>query len=364
MNVVCLLDFPAPLPVLARVGVSRVLLYRVAMTLPQAGRHLGLNSVAYLCLFAQAALLLLTAAVYWACGLSIVFDHQTVLRGSVMGIGFVIWASYLVVPGRRRGWLTAEAALAFVLINIITSIVAPGQYAALAIGRPFIDEALVRADAALGIDVSAILAWAREQPRFLGVVQWAYGTLSLQILLAAPVLRLLRDREALWEFVFHFHFCLIVTLLASALWPVAGPYQWFGYTTPLDLSRVVTQVNGFHDGTLTVVKWAELDGLISNPSFHTATGLFATWVLRKRWWLMAPMLVINSLLILGTFLMGIHYVMDTLAGGLVFTSSVVVYSAAARRLALDPPPARLSPESRQPAMDPFPAGRLPDANLN
>src|SRR5688572_27176985 len=254
-----------------------------------------------------------------------VFDRETVVNASLPAICLVIWVSFVISPGPRRAWITAEAALAFFLMNAITWIVAPGQYGALAIGRPFVDEALAHADAAMGIDVSVLLAWVKEHPRLLTVLRWAYGTLSLQILLAIPVMRLLRERDAMWEYVFHFHFCLIVTLVASALWPVAGPYQWFAYTTPQDLARVVTQVNGFHDGTLTVVHWAEFDGLISYPSFHTAAGLFATWAVRKRRWLVAPMMVVNTLLILATFLMGIHYMMDTLAGALLFAVSLLVY---------------------------------------
>ena len=292
---------------------------------------LGLNRLACGCLIAQAAVLALTVVVYRTHNLSIVFDHETVVAAALPGICFVIWMSCVISPGPRRAWITAEAALAFFMMHAITWIVAPGQYGALAIGRPFVDEALAHADAAVGIDVSDMLAWVQQHPRLLNLLRRAYGTLSLQILLAIPVLRLLREREAMWEFVFHFHFCLIVALIASALWPVAGPYQWFAYTTPMDLARVVTQVNGFHDGTLTVVRWAELDGLISNPSFHTATGLFATWAVRKRWWLVAPMTLLNGLLILATFLMGIHYVMDTLAGGLLFGASLFAYRIAERR---------------------------------
>jgi hypothetical protein len=163
--------------------------------------------------------------------------------------------------------MTAEAAFAFFLMYGVTLIVVSGQYGALALGRRFIDEALASTDAAIGINVSDILTWMRRYPNLLSIIRWAYETLGLQLLLAIPVLRLLRERDAIWEFVFHYHFCLIVALLASALWPVAGPYQWFHYSTPVDLDRVVKQVNGFHDGSLTVLDWEELDGLISNRRF-------------------------------------------------------------------------------------------------
>ena len=292
---------------------------------------LGLNRLACGCLIAQAAVLALVAVVYRAHGLSIVFDPKTALEVALPGLCFVIWASFLISPGPRRAWITAEASLGFLLMHAITWIVAPGQYGALAIGRPFVDETLAHADAVLGINVSDVLAWVQQHPRVLTVLRWAYGTLSLQILFAIPVLRFLREREAMWEFVFHFHFCLIVTLVASALWPVAGPYQWFAYTTPVDLERVVAQVNGFHDGTLTVVRWAELEGLISYPSFHTATGLFATWAARKRWWLVVPLAMVNGLLILATFMTGIHYVIDTISGGLVFAVSLLTYQVAKGR---------------------------------
>jgi hypothetical protein len=303
------------------------------MTVQRPDLHdLGLNRLAFGCLIAQAVVLAFNVVVYRAYGLSIVFDHQTVVKASLPVACFVIWISFVVSPGPRRGWITAQAALAFFLMNAITWIVAPGQYAALAIGRPFVDQTLANADAAVGVDVSVALAWVQQHPRLLAVLRSAYGTLSLQVLLAIPVMRLLRERDAMWELVFHFYFCLIVTLFASALWPVAGPYQWFSFTTPLDLARVITQVNGFHEGSLTVVRWAELDGLISYPSFHTATGLFVTWAARKRWWLLVPLMVINCLLILATFLMGIHYMMDTLAGAVLFAVSLRVYKAVERHV--------------------------------
>lgn len=308
------------------------------MAAPRPSWHdLGLNRLAYGCLAAQAVVLALTVVIFRAYGLSIVLDHQTVVKASLPAICFLIWMSFVILPGPRRAWITAEAALAFFLLNAITWIVAPGQYGALAIGRPFIDEILARGDAAIGIDVSSVVAWTNRHPGFLAVLNWAYGTLSPQVLFAIPIMRLLRERDAMWEFVFHFHFCLIVTLVASAFWPVAGPYQWFSYATPLDLTRIIAQVNGFHDGTLTVVRWAELDGLISNPSFHTSAALFAIWAARTRWWLLAPMTVVNSLLILATFMTGIHYLMDTLAGSLVFVVSLLAYRAAERRHLLRDP---------------------------
>ena len=45
---------------------------------------------------------------------------------------------------------------------------------------------------------------------------------------------------------------------------------------------------------------------------------------------MAPMMVVNALLILATFLMGIHYLVDTLAGGLLFAVSLLVYQVVER----------------------------------
>jgi len=129
-------------------------------------------------------------------------------------------------------------------------------------------------------------------------LRWAYGTLSLQLLLAIPVTRLLRERDAMWEYVFHFHSCLIVTLVAPALWPVAR--------------------------SVSVVRLHYAPG--SCASRHTGERI-SRWNPDR-----GALMVVNTLLILATFLMGIHYMMDTLAGALLFAVSLLVYQVAERHV--------------------------------
>ena len=65
-------------------------------------------------------------------------------------------------------------------------------------------------------------------------------------------------------------------------------------------------------------RFAELEGLVALPSFHTMGALAVTaacWRVR----ILGPMLVIvNALLIAATVLLGIHYAVDIIAGVLIY----------------------------------------------
>jgi len=80
------------------------------------------------------------------------------------------------------------------------------------------DRVLVRWDAALGINVKSLAQWTASHPTVSLLLSLCYGSLMLQFLLPLIALGLhLRDRQGLWEYVFHFHFCLVITIAALAL---------------------------------------------------------------------------------------------------------------------------------------------------
>ena len=109
-----------------------------------------------------------------------------------------------------------------------------------------------------------------------------YFTFAPQMLLAVLALAVLRERDRLWEFAFHFHVCLIVTIAALAIWPSVCPPVFYGFQPTIDMTRVIAQIQGFHDGTMTVVSFNDLEGLVSVPSFHVAGVLLVTWAFRHR----------------------------------------------------------------------------------
>jgi hypothetical protein len=228
-------------------------------------------------------------------------------------------------PGGPADRIIAETIFALWLLLLFTNIASPAQYAAVAWKRPLIDRWLAGADAWMGLNVTQLAAWMRSHPRTAGILSAAYSTLLLQFILPIVFHGLVyRDRDRLWEFVFHFHVCLTITVAALALVPVATPSNYYGFHSTIDQIRFVYQFNGFRDGTLHTIRFNELEGLISMPSFHVAGALMVTWVFRGRW-LFWPLAVINCLLIAATFMSGVHYVIDAIGTFPVFAASLAAY---------------------------------------
>ena len=243
------------------------------------------------------------------------------------------WAYFVAWPGRKPGdWVIAEMFLVLALFSSISAIAPPGQYAALAFKRPLIDPWLAATDTAIGADVAAWTAAVSGHRWLMSVLLYAYLSLLGQFLL--PLLLLgawYRNRDALWEYAFHFHVCSAITLTCLALWPVAGAFIHYGFQPGFDLSRFVTQFEGVRSGALTTIRPEDMEGLVSMPSFHVAGAAMVTWALRQsRVWL-AILIPLNLTLTAATVVTGAHYVTDLLGTAVMLAFSVWLYRRVAAR---------------------------------
>jgi hypothetical protein len=287
---------------------------------------LGLNGLAVRLLWMQAAALVATIFLF-------AYSHLTVqwtsLGATLFGDGLVvaIWVYlYFDAPGRPRTWILAETMAVLVLIITLSQILCSMQYPAAALGRPLIDPILASADAILGINVESLAQWTRAHPTVSDALSQAYFTLLWQFALVIPALGiLLRDRDALWEYAFHYHFCLLVALAAFILWPAACAFQYYGFESTIDQTRFIHHFNALRDGSMTVVRMNDIEGLVSVPSFHVAGALMISWAFRRRVLILVPVTVVNCALIAATFMSGAHYVVDALLSLPLFAASIFVY---------------------------------------
>jgi hypothetical protein len=299
----------------------------------------------------QAAILAMSLALYPALGLSVAW--RTALPQALgVGVLFGAWAFY--AWSRRAGTgAIADTLLGTILILLCTHVAGPAQYAGVALGRPLADPWLARADATLGIHVPALTAWTAQSPLLTRVLIVSYFTLLPQLVLPLVGLGLVyRDRERLWEYVFHFHVCAAITIAGVALFPAACAFSHYGFTSLIDQTRFISHFDALRAGTFGEVRFDDIEGMISFPSFHVAGAMMVTWAFRRhRWWL-APLLVVNTLLIAATVLTGAHYGVDLLATAAMFAGSVLLW----RRFALSPlprPSHAANPESRIPNPEPL-----------
>jgi hypothetical protein len=266
---------------------------------------------------------------YSVYGLSIDWRTTWMLPPAYLAL-FTAWLYSRRYAEHPRKFIVPDVLLALFLLLFLTNIASPAQYLAVALRRPLIDDLLVRWDAALGINVMSLAQWTRSHPTVSLSLSVCYATLMVQFLLPLVVLGLRhRDRQGLWEYVFHFHFCLLITIAALALFPAECAYTHMGFTSTIDQARVVRQITALRAGTFHVIDFTDLEGLITMPSFHAAGGMMVTWAFRKHRAMFAALVVVNAGLIAATFMSGVHYFVDVLGSAVLFAISVAAYRALA-----------------------------------
>jgi hypothetical protein len=293
--------------------------------------HLGLNPLGRLLIGLNVCALIVGVALFSAAHLTI--EWSTVWLGAVLlGAIVVVWLNLYLVPGRPAEWFVAEVLFVTFAMILLTNVLVPMQYGALALGAPYADPWLAKADAWLGVSVPAMTAWTWVHPWVSRLATVTYFTFAPQMLLTVLTLAVLRDRDRLWEFAFNFHVCLIATIAAVAVWPSACAAVFYGFDPTIDTTRAIAQIRGFHEGTMLVVRFDDLDGLVSFPSFHVAGALLVTWAFRSRRRIFIPLIVLNAGLALSTVITGEHYVVDVLAAIPLVATSAGLYRWRGQRL--------------------------------
>ena len=273
----------------------------------------------------EGVLTLSTIPFYRSAGLTVawatVVPHVLLLTAMAALFGY-----FVCVPGSASERGLSDAVLVTFLLLLLTNIASPAQYLAVTLRRPLIDAQLAAADASLGVRVASLAAWTSAHPVAANLLRISYFTLLPQFLLPILVLGIWSaDRERLWESCFHFHFCLIVTLACLALWPAACAFTHHGFPSVINQSRFVSHFQGLRQGSFHIIRFDDLEGLISMPSFHVAGALMVTWVLRGYRRVFYAVVLLNICLILSTFMTGAHYFVDVLATFLLFGLSVATY---------------------------------------
>jgi hypothetical protein len=287
----------------------------------------ALNPVARRVIALQGAILVLTAPLYPLVGMSIRWS-TALAQGFMLAVLLGVWLVYVLTPSRRHKVTFADAVLAMFLLAMFTNIAGAAQYPAVALGFPEVDPWLAASDAALGIHVPTLTAWTGSHPIVARVLIFSYFSLLPQF--ALPILAFglfYRDRKGLWEYIFHFHFCLAVTLLGVALLPAACAFSYYGFESLIDQTHFIDHFTRLRSGTFTELRVNDIEGMISFPSFHVAGGLMVTWAFRghRRWF--AALAVLNTLLIASTMLTGAHYGIDVVATVVLFAGSVLLWRA-------------------------------------
>lgn len=189
-----------------------------------------------------------------------------------------------------------------------------------AVSGPFVDQALDRADQALGFDFLALLQFYRDHPQIATASRFAYLSFAIQAALVPPLLALEGDGQRMWTFLTAWCLSLAIVVLIFPFAPAAGPYALHGVTEDVFENfkqlfpwQTGPAIEALRDGSMRDIG-AAARGFVSIPSFHAVGGVLFAWAAWRSRWFRWPVLLLNLALIASTIVTGAHYLVDVIAG--------------------------------------------------
>ncbi len=267
-----------------------------------------------------AAMVVVLCFGYWATGLSVdLWSGRLLLMAAPACVG-VAWfyRSYRPDPWISRG---AEAVAQVLLILILATLI---TYPAAAANFPYRDAELYALDRMLGFDWRAYLDFFNRHPLIGFIGNLAYFSMKPQTALVIAALVVASRFARLQCFALALAISLAITITIFMFVPAVAYYAHLG-VTPAEFANLAPSVpynhirhlEGARLGLTTVVRFDDLEGMITFPSFHTTTAILYTWAMwpfrRARW----VFLALNVMMVAATPIDGAHYVIDLVGGAVV-----------------------------------------------
>jgi hypothetical protein len=249
-----------------------------------------------LCLIAQLLLLCLAITAFS-------LELESLLLKVVFMAGlFTATGHCLMSLKRASSWAPR---LAFILLSIaqlelLFLLATPLTYILASANLPMQDANLARLDQLLGLDWRAYYRFVYERPALVPYIYIGYAMITWPTLGVPIVLGLTKHYFRLQQFTLACMLTVVATALISSLLPAFGTFYEYGISV--------------RDGSLRVLDFKTLGGIITFPSFHAAAAILALWAFWSVWWMRPLALIANGGMLLATPLVGGHYFVDVFAG--------------------------------------------------
>jgi hypothetical protein len=239
-------------------------------------------------------------------------------------------------PASHAQRVARDMAEYYGLFTLIALTGALASYPVSAMTSGYVDEGLVRADQLLRFDW---LAWydVVAAHRWLQII----GTAFYQSIYASPAILLgwfawANQRAAARRFLAGFWIAAVLALLLFRFMPAVGPFAalWHGPfpympESALWMDQLIPELR-LH--MIHVIDLSAIRGLVSAPSFHTASAVLfiaAAWPYRALRW---PILALNTAMLLSTPVEGTHYLIDMILGAAVAGAALGAVAAISEAL--------------------------------
>lgn len=217
---------------------------------------------------------------------------------------------------------------------------------------PWADSMLSSADNRLGLDWIGYIGWLNDNPRLFGAIEWTYAALDLYAAVFFVGLSFCRmRRKRCFEFIALFVVCACMCMAIGGFFPAKA--AMIHYSPDLTQFQNIRPTMGtYHIENLTalrassapVLSIGDLPGLVTFPSFHTAMGLLIIYACRGNPLLFGISLMTNIAMITTTPLLGSHYFVDLIGGGVAAMITITIIRVLPRNIGLsdrEPPMANI-----------------------
>jgi hypothetical protein len=204
---------------------------------------------------------------------------------------------------------------------------------------PLWDTRLAHWDAALGFDWLSYVHWVDRSALLAGALHIAYGSLIPQIVMLVLALGFSSRLAELRAVMLAAIVCGTICILVSAFFPAISNPATFGLTAR-DFRHVDPWAGYIHlkdlmalrDGSFSVLRLGEMQGIITFPSYHAGLSLVTFWGFwaSRVTWLRWPGMTLAAMTIAATPVDGGHYLVDVLAGMAIAAASIAVAVRAIR----------------------------------
>jgi membrane-associated phospholipid phosphatase len=270
-----------------------------------------------------AAMAAAAAFFFHATNLSFAWQSVDTVLVCVVGLMAVSYFFRRIRPAFSIGFSTECCAQLMLVLSIGCAM----SYPLATTGFPYRDAVLNAADTWMGLDWRAYLHFFNDRPLLGTLGNLAYHSILLQLLvliasLAGPS-RLLR----LQQYILATALALVITLVVFVFVPASGIFTFldiepdeFANLSPIMTTNQILRLDALRNGQQRLVNGME--GLITFPSFHTVWAVLFMWVFYPVKQLRYGAIFLNLFIIASTPILGAHYFIDLVGGGVVAVIAV------------------------------------------
>lgn len=306
------------------------------------------------CLLALAVINLV-----WAAMTRVTLNTEHLMDVAVWVLAFgLVWFALRRMGGTvpRAIAVTRTFSEIMCFLMIFSVVVPVFNHLTMSLPFPYADDMLARWDALLGLNWIAYFEWVHARPLLIVVYDVAYAKLGLVTLGALFLLSLRNEPGRTRYFLEIFFITAMISIVAGAAFPALAAVDRYipdlaAYPNFADAPGIYhlehfARLRG--EGEI-VINAVGLPGLVTFPSFHTASGILlciGMW----RTWAFWPFVVYSAVMIAASPIFGAHYFIDQIVGAALAVLVAAMVLRQPRHAGLFARPGRTDPRAApQPA---------------